>query len=78
MTDVLHLNCTFPFQALDTLGSTRWRVNKRVLNIIDRIWASGGCLADLVDRSDVCLFRSCLFFPQYLIKFLASLFEQLD
>ncbi|KAL0461545.1 UNVERIFIED_CONTAM: DNA-directed RNA polymerase 2B, chloroplastic/mitochondrial [Sesamum latifolium] len=43
------------FEALDTLGSTRWRVNKRVLSIIDRIWASGGCLGDLVDRSDIPL-----------------------
>ena len=40
-------------QALDTLGSTKWRVNKRVLGVIDRIWASGGRLADLVDRDDV-------------------------
>jgi DNA-directed RNA polymerase, mitochondrial len=41
------------FQALNTLGSTKWRVNKRVLSIIDRIWSSGGRLGDLVDRSDV-------------------------
>lgn len=41
------------FQALDTLGNTKWRVNKRVLGILDRIWASGGRLADLVDREDV-------------------------
>lgn len=40
-------------QALNTLGSTKWRVNKRVLGIIDRIWASGGRLADLVDCEDV-------------------------
>ncbi|XP_022884193.1 DNA-directed RNA polymerase 2B, chloroplastic/mitochondrial-like isoform X2 [Olea europaea var. sylvestris] len=43
------------FEALDTLGSTKWRVNKRVLGIIDRIWASGGCLGDLVDRNDIHL-----------------------
>uniref|UniRef100_J3MVS3 DNA-directed RNA polymerase n=2 Tax=Oryza brachyantha TaxID=4533 RepID=J3MVS3_ORYBR len=43
------------FEALDTLGSTKWRVNKRVLSIVDRIWSSGGRLADLVDRSDVAL-----------------------
>ncbi|XP_062106416.1 DNA-directed RNA polymerase 2, chloroplastic/mitochondrial isoform X2 [Humulus lupulus] len=43
------------FEALDTLGNTRWRVNKRVLNVVERIWASGGCLADLVDRNDVLL-----------------------
>ncbi|GLU10880.1 hypothetical protein SLE2022_276580 [Rubroshorea leprosula] len=43
------------FEALDTLGITKWRINKRVLNIVDRIWSSGGRLADLVDRSDVHL-----------------------
>ncbi|KAG2238777.1 hypothetical protein Bca52824_091948 [Brassica carinata] len=43
------------FEALDTLGSTRWRVNKRVLTVVDRIWSSGGCTADLVDRNDVPL-----------------------
>ncbi|OVA18408.1 DNA-directed RNA polymerase [Macleaya cordata] len=41
------------FKALDTLGNTKWRVNKRVLNVIDRIWDSGGCHGNLVDRSDV-------------------------
>ncbi|PSR88201.1 DNA-directed RNA polymerase [Actinidia chinensis var. chinensis] len=43
------------FEALDTLGNTKWRVNKRVLGVIDRIWASGGGLADLVDREDLPL-----------------------
>lgn len=40
-------------QALNTLGSTKWRINKRVLSVIDKIWADGGRLADLVDRNDV-------------------------
>ncbi|XP_010261422.1 PREDICTED: DNA-directed RNA polymerase 2B, chloroplastic/mitochondrial-like isoform X2 [Nelumbo nucifera] len=43
------------FEALDTLGNTKWRINKRVLGVVDRIWASGGRLADLVDREDVPL-----------------------
>ncbi|KAK9100283.1 hypothetical protein Scep_023713 [Stephania cephalantha] len=43
------------FEALDTLGNTKWRVNKRVLSVVDRIWTSGGRLADLVDRDDVPL-----------------------
>ncbi|XP_061344218.1 DNA-directed RNA polymerase 2, chloroplastic/mitochondrial-like isoform X2 [Gastrolobium bilobum] len=43
------------FEALDTLGNTKWRVNKKVLSVVDRIWASGGRLADLVDRDDVPL-----------------------
>lgn len=40
-------------QALNTLGNTKWRINKEVLNIVDRIWSSGGRLADLVDRENV-------------------------
>ncbi|KAK1319048.1 hypothetical protein QJS10_CPB04g01794 [Acorus calamus] len=43
------------FEALDTLGNTKWRVNKRVLDVIDRIWANGGRLADMVDKEDVSL-----------------------
>ncbi|XP_057491501.1 DNA-directed RNA polymerase 2B, chloroplastic/mitochondrial-like [Actinidia eriantha] len=43
------------FEALDTLGSTKWRVNKRLLSVMDRIWASGGRIADLVDRNDIPL-----------------------
>ncbi|KAJ9147463.1 hypothetical protein P3X46_029624 [Hevea brasiliensis] len=43
------------FEALDTLGHTKWRINKRVLSIVDRIWNSGGRLADLVDQNDVPL-----------------------
>ncbi|KAM0936472.1 putative DNA-directed RNA polymerase [Dioscorea sansibarensis] len=43
------------FEALDTLGNTKWRINKRVLSIVDRIWSSGGRLADLVDRDDIPL-----------------------
>lgn len=43
------------FEALDILGATKWRVNKRVLSVVDRIWNSGGRLADLVDRNDIAL-----------------------
>ncbi|KAL2519217.1 DNA-directed RNA polymerase 2 [Abeliophyllum distichum] len=43
------------FEALNTLGNTKWKVNKRILGVVDRIWASGGQLADLVDREDVPL-----------------------
>uniref|UniRef100_A0A161ZRR5 DNA-directed RNA polymerase n=1 Tax=Daucus carota subsp. sativus TaxID=79200 RepID=A0A161ZRR5_DAUCS len=45
----------FVFEALDTLGNTKWRVHKTVLNVVDRIWNSGGRLADLVDRDDLPL-----------------------
>ncbi|XP_024023271.1 DNA-directed RNA polymerase 2B, chloroplastic/mitochondrial [Morus notabilis] len=43
------------FEALDTLGHTKWRINKRVLDVVERIWAGGGRLGDLVDRDDVPL-----------------------
>ncbi|WRX32718.1 DNA-directed RNA polymerase [Theobroma cacao] len=38
------------FEALDTLGSTKWRVNKKVLAVVESIWASGGNIAGLVDQ----------------------------
>ncbi|CAI9109927.1 OLC1v1009869C1 [Oldenlandia corymbosa var. corymbosa] len=43
------------YEALNTLGSIKWRINKRVLNVVDRIWAGGGRLADLVDCNDIPL-----------------------
>uniref|UniRef100_A0A7N0UT29 DNA-directed RNA polymerase n=1 Tax=Kalanchoe fedtschenkoi TaxID=63787 RepID=A0A7N0UT29_KALFE len=43
------------FEALDTLGNTKWRVNKKILGVVDRIWASGGRVADLVDCEDIPL-----------------------
>ncbi|CAN7053193.1 unnamed protein product [Brassica rapa subsp. trilocularis] len=41
------------FKALDTLGNTKWRINKKALSLVDRIWANGGRLGGLVDRDDV-------------------------
>ncbi|GAV88805.1 RNA_pol domain-containing protein [Cephalotus follicularis] len=41
------------FEALDTLGNTKWRVNRRVLDVVESIWDSGGNIAGLVDRSDI-------------------------
>ena len=41
------------FQALDTLGNTKWRVNRRVLSVVESIWAGGGNIGGLVDRKDV-------------------------
>ncbi|KAF3789399.1 DNA-directed RNA polymerase 2A [Nymphaea thermarum] len=40
-------------QALDILGSTKWRVNRRVLDVVDNLWACGQPLAGLVVRNDV-------------------------
>lgn len=41
------------YDALDTLGSTQWRINNRVLEIVEKIWEEGGRIADMVDRVDV-------------------------
>ncbi|XP_073034567.1 DNA-directed RNA polymerase 3, chloroplastic-like [Primulina eburnea] len=41
------------YEALDTLGNTKWRVNNRILSVVESIWASGGNIAGLVDRKDV-------------------------
>lgn len=46
-------------QALDMLGSTKWRVNKKVFSVMESIWAAGGNVAGLVDRKDVSI---CLIF----------------
>lgn len=41
------------FEALDTLGSTKWRINTRVLEVVEKVWEGGGRIADLVDRDDL-------------------------
>ena len=40
-------------QALDILGSTKWRINSKLLDVVERIWEEGGRVADMVDREDV-------------------------
>ncbi|KAK7291936.1 hypothetical protein RIF29_07499 [Crotalaria pallida] len=41
------------FEALDILGSTKWRVNRRLLGVVESIWDGGGNIAGLIDREDV-------------------------
>ncbi|KAI4335521.1 hypothetical protein L6164_014159 [Bauhinia variegata] len=41
------------FEALDMLGNTKWRVNRRLLGVVESIWAGGGSIAGLVDLNDV-------------------------
>lgn len=43
------------FEALDTLGNTKWRINKSVLGVMERLWASGDHIAGLVEREDISL-----------------------
>lgn len=37
------------------LGNTKWRVNRRVLRVVESIWAGGGNVAGLVDCEDVSI-----------------------
>ncbi|CAO1948721.1 unnamed protein product [Urochloa humidicola] len=41
------------FEALDILGSTKWRVNRRVHDVVETIWSRGGGIAGLVDKTDI-------------------------
>ncbi|KAJ8767841.1 hypothetical protein K2173_020781 [Erythroxylum novogranatense] len=41
------------FEALDTLGNTKWRVNRKLLDVVESIWESGGSIAGLVNREDI-------------------------
>ncbi|KAH7437100.1 hypothetical protein KP509_05G056000 [Ceratopteris richardii] len=41
------------YRALDILGRTPWRINCRVLDVVEKLWADGGGLANLVERDDL-------------------------
>lgn len=43
------------FEALDILGSTKWRVNRRVHDVVEAIWSRGGGIAGLVDKANIPL-----------------------
>ena len=43
------------------LGNTKWRVNKKVLTVVESIWARGGNVAGLVDRKDVSTYLIFMF-----------------
>jgi DNA-directed RNA polymerase len=38
---------------LDTLGSKKWIINKRIIDVVDRLWAGRGRLANLIGEEDV-------------------------
>ncbi|KAJ4810591.1 DNA-directed RNA polymerase [Rhynchospora pubera] len=42
-------------EALDVLGSTKWRINRRVLDVVETIWSTGGNIAGLVNKQDIPL-----------------------
>lgn len=51
-------------QALDVLGETRWKINRKVMEIVEKLWENGGGIADLVESTDVSIqFKKlgCLF-----------------
>uniref|UniRef100_A0A804LR18 Uncharacterized protein n=1 Tax=Zea mays TaxID=4577 RepID=A0A804LR18_MAIZE len=39
----------------DILGSTKWRLNRRVHDVVDTIWSQGGGIAGLVDKANIPL-----------------------
>ncbi|KAL6603080.1 hypothetical protein ACP70R_043441 [Stipagrostis hirtigluma subsp. patula] len=43
------------YEALDILGSTKWRVNRRVHDVVEAIWGRGGGIAGLVDKGNIPL-----------------------
>ncbi|KAJ4748047.1 DNA-directed RNA polymerase [Rhynchospora pubera] len=42
-------------EALDVLGRTKWRINRRVLDVVETIWSTGGNIAGLVNKQDIPL-----------------------
>lgn len=40
-------------QALNVLGETAWKINKAVLEVVEKLWEAGGGVADLVEGRDV-------------------------
>lgn len=61
-------------QALDTLGNTKWRVNKKVLTVVEALWARGGNIAGLVDREDVRTYTFMFEKKVYMLKLERHLF----
>ncbi|KAG6658417.1 hypothetical protein CIPAW_04G159600 [Carya illinoinensis] len=43
------------FEALDMLGNTKWRINRRVLSIVECIWDRGGNIAGLIKMKKTCI-----------------------
>jgi DNA-directed RNA polymerase len=37
-------------QVLDILGQVKWRINKRILEIIEYVWSIGGGLGEIPKR----------------------------
>jgi DNA-directed RNA polymerase len=42
-------------QALDVLGETRWKINRQVMEVVEKLWENGGGIADLVESTDVSI-----------------------
>jgi len=37
-------------QVLDILGSVKWRINRRILEIVEYVWSIGGGLGEIPKR----------------------------
>lgn len=50
-------------QALNVLGETSWKINTRVLDVIESLWKDGGDVAGLIKAGDVSTYYCCLLVP---------------
>jgi DNA-directed RNA polymerase len=53
-------------EALDILGGTSWRIRAPILDVVEKMWADGGGLANLVDANDVSIIMICRFSNSFL------------
>ncbi|KAG0611165.1 hypothetical protein M758_7G120400 [Ceratodon purpureus] len=51
--DTPRKNMKVVVEALNVLGETGWKINKPVLDVVEKLWEAGGGIADLVEASDV-------------------------
>ncbi|KAK4536794.1 hypothetical protein CDCA_CDCA09G2819 [Cyanidium caldarium] len=48
-----HSDLSEVFAGLNALGATPWRINRPVLEVVERLWQRGGDIAGLVPRADL-------------------------
>lgn len=50
-----HADLSEVLAGLNALGATPWRINRPVLDVVERLWAAGGDVAGLVARADLTM-----------------------
>ncbi len=48
------------------MGGTSWRIRAPILDVVEKMWADGGGLANLVDANDVSIIMICRFSNSFL------------